>query len=108
MNDHATYAKMIADFARSLQVRPDRARCCSVLAGAFIEHRDELWPEGGPEARPEWITDHVPGILAQVASMFSIAAITDDEDTADEFLLRMAWVPTLIQDLDARHGRLDA
>lgn len=108
MNDHATYAKLIADFARSLLVRPDRARCCSVLAGAFIEHRDELWPEGSPEAGSEWITDHVPGILAQLASMFSIAAIADDEATTDDFLHRMAWVPTLIQDLDARHGRLDA
>jgi len=40
--------------------------------------------------------------------MFSIAAIADDEDSTDDFLIRMAWVPTQIKDLDARHGRLDA
>lgn len=108
MSDLATYAKMIADFAKSLQARPDRARCCAVLADAFIEHRDELWPEGGPETSPEWIAGHVPGLLAQMASMFSIAAIADDEPTVDDFLARMSWVPTLIQDLDSRQGRLDA
>lgn len=108
MNDHATYAKMIADFARSLLARPDRARCCAVLADALIEHRDELWSEGSPESRPEWIADHVPSILAHLASVFSVVAIIGKEDSADDFLRRMAWLPTLIQDLDARHGRLDA
>ncbi len=107
MNEHAAYARMIADFARSLQGRPDRGRCCSVLAGAFVEHRAELWPEGGPEAEPEWIAANVPAILAQLASLFSIAAIARDEDSADDFLLRMAWLPTLIRDLEARQGRLD-
>ncbi|WP_428660741.1 hypothetical protein [Reyranella sp.] len=107
-NEIAAYGKMMANFARSLRVRPDRARCCAVLADALIGHRDELWPKGGPESNPEWIADHVPGIVAHFASVFSVVAIICKETSADDWLVRMAWLPRLIQDLEARNGRLDA
>ena len=34
------------------------------LGTAFIEHVDDLWPEGEPDATPEWIRANVDAILA--------------------------------------------
>jgi hypothetical protein len=34
------------------------------LGTAFIEHRDDLWPQGEPAASPEWIRANVDDILA--------------------------------------------
>jgi hypothetical protein len=47
-----------------LALRPDAHRLRLRLGTAFIEHVDDLWPEGEPDATPEWIRANVDNILA--------------------------------------------
>jgi hypothetical protein len=94
----------IARLSARLCLRPDADRVRHLLADAFIEHIDDLWPAGDPNATPEWIGDNVDAMLATLERLY--AAATDDQPGAAEFLDRMAWLPALLADLD--RPRLDA
>jgi hypothetical protein len=98
-------------FAASLDARPDRDRCLAALARAFIDHRGQLWPEGDAHATPQWISDNAAAMLRVLERIYRAACDPDeDHPGAAEFLHRMAWLPTLIADLDASKAthRLDA
>jgi hypothetical protein len=55
-----------------LQVRPDAERVRLRLGTAFIEHVDDLWPQGEPGATDEWIRANVDSILAMLEQGFAI------------------------------------
>jgi hypothetical protein len=70
----------------------------AILAAAFVDHADELWPAGNDAATPEWIRENVDSILASLELLYS--AVVDGEHTsADAFLYRMRWLPPLLIDL---------
>jgi hypothetical protein len=64
------------------------------LGTAFIEHRDDLWPEGGaPDA--DWIranVDSIVGVLKQ--------AMRHDGQDARRLPRRLHWLMWLLDDLD--------
>src|SRR5690242_19642162 len=90
--DHAAIAALSA----SLPVRPDADRVRALLADAFVDHRDDLWPDGRDLGSPEWIRANVDGMLATLERLYA-AALDGDHPGADEFLDRMAWLPELLQ-----------
>ena len=98
---------IIAQFCVSLVTRPDRDEVRAQLAAAFVEHVGDLWPAGRDEASPEWISANVDEVLATIERLYAVAA-DDKRPRAGEFLTRMAWLPTLLADLDAGEARHDA
>jgi hypothetical protein len=73
-------------------------RACG-LGTAFIEHVDDLWPEGEPAATPEWIRANVDSILATLEQMFVIGR---DGRAANLRRIphRLHWLLWLLSDLD--------
>jgi hypothetical protein len=61
----------IAHLSATLPIRPDAERVRLRLGTAFIEHVDDLWPQGEPAATPDWIRANVDGILATLEQGFS-------------------------------------
>ena len=99
----------IIAFAAKLDTRPDRDRCLAALARAFIEHRDQLWPEGDPHATPTWIAENTAAMLRVLERIYRAACDPDeDHPGAAEFLQRMGWLPALIAALERGRARLDA
>jgi hypothetical protein len=88
----------ISAFCDWLAVRPDGERVRQRLAEAFVEHRDELWPQGEASATPTWIADNIDGILGTIERLYSVAVETDTAG-AQEFLDRMSWLPPLLVEL---------
>jgi hypothetical protein len=87
----------IGAFTTRLARRPDCERVCALLANAFVEHVDALWPQGEPAATHDWIAGHVFEILAACERLYGEALC---EPMAMEFLDRMAWLPELLKSLD--------
>lgn len=94
--DHA----LIATLSATLPVRPDAERVRGLLAEAFVAHIDDLWPAGRDQGSPVWIAAHVDGLLATIERLYALAT-SGDHLGADEFLDRMAWLPTLLTALDS-------
>jgi hypothetical protein len=69
------------------------------LGTAFIEHRDDIWPEGEPAATPEWIRAHVDDILALLRWMYVIG---DDGKPASLLRMprRMHWLLWLLDECE--------
>jgi hypothetical protein len=94
----ATDHERIARLSATLPLRTDADRVRAVLADAFIEHIDALWPAGDPNATPEWIAANVDSMLATLERLFAAAAETDTLGAA-EFLDRMSWLPALVDQI---------
>ena len=76
-----------------------------MLAEAFAEHVDGLWPAGEPAATPDWIAANVDGVLATVERLYSVAI--QGFPGSDEFFDRMRWLPQLLVKLDTPGVLLD-
>ena len=87
--------------------RPDRDEVRAQLAAAFVEHVGDLWLGGRDVASPEWIAANVDDVLATIERLYATAA-DDERPGAGEFLSRMAWLPALIEEIDARKRQADA
>ena len=48
---------IVAAFNVGLPIRHDAERVRAILAAAFVDHADELWPAGDDAATPEWIRE---------------------------------------------------
>ena len=79
----------------TLALRPDAERIKLRLGTAFIEHRDDLWPESEPAATPEWIRDHVDDILAAMEKM-----LCRDGRDVRRLPHRLHWVQWLHDEID--------
>jgi hypothetical protein len=95
----------VARLSATLPLRPDADRVRHLLAAAFVEHTDDLWPAGDPNATPEWIAANVDAMLATLERLF--AAATDDQPGSGEFLARLSWLPKLVDEIAADGARLD-
>jgi hypothetical protein len=75
--------------------RPDAERVRLRLGTAFIEHVDDLWPQGEPNATPDWIRAHVHEIIGLLEQVIR-------HDGRDVLRLphRLHWVLRLLDDLD--------
>jgi hypothetical protein len=62
----------------TLPFRPDAEQVRLRLGTAFIEHVDDLSPEGEPAATPEWILVHVDGICPVLVELTKHAIDIDD------------------------------
>ena len=89
--DHA----FIATFSAGLARRPDAEQVRCSLAAAFAYHASDIWPQGNPNATPNWIATHTDEILATIGRLYALAIEGDRRGTA-EFLERMAWLPELL------------
>ena len=98
---------IIAQFCVSLVTRPDRDEVRAQLAAAFVEHVGDLWPAGRDAASPEWIAANVDEVLATIERLYAMAA-DDERPGVGEFLGRMAWLPTLLAELDQPAKRIDS
>jgi hypothetical protein len=65
------------------------------LGTAFIEHVDDIWPEGEPAATPEWIRARVDDILVLLEQM-----IGRDGQGVRRLPHRLHWVLWALADLD--------
>lgn len=65
------------------------------LGTEFIEHVDDLWPEGDPNATPEWIRAHVDEILG----LLELPLRRDGRDV-HRLPHRLHWFLWLLADLD--------
>jgi hypothetical protein len=100
---------VVIAFAAKLDARPDRDRCLAALARAFIDHGDQLWPEGDAHATPQWISENAAAMLRVLERIYRAACDPyEDHPGAAEFLQRMGWLPALIADLEQGRSRLDA
>jgi hypothetical protein len=89
---------IVVAFSVGLPFRPDAERVRAILAAAFVDHADELWPAGDDAATPEWIRENVDSILASLELLYS-AVVAGEHPGADAFLYRMRWLPPLLVDL---------
>jgi hypothetical protein len=69
----AAQHELIAAFSARLPLRPDVMQARAVLADAFVEHADNLWPAGEPAATAAWIAANVDSILATVERLYAVA-----------------------------------
>jgi hypothetical protein len=97
---------LIAALSASLPLRPDADRVRQLLAEAFIEHIDDLWPDGRDQGSREWIGAHVDEMLATIERLYAVA-LDCEHPGAEEFLQRMGWLPTLIGDLSEGQAALN-
>jgi hypothetical protein len=65
------------------------------LAAAFIEHAGDLWPQGEPNATPEWIRANAFDILAMLELM-----LRHDGRDVRRLPHRLHWLLWLLADLD--------
>ena len=86
---------IVAAFNVGLPIRHDAERVRAILAAAFVDHADELWPAGDDAATPEWIRENVDSILATLERLYAAAA-AGEHPGADAFLYRMRWLPPLL------------
>ena len=101
----ATDRERIAALSAALPLRRDADRVRAVLAEAFIEYVDSLWPAGRDQrATPDWFRANVDEVLATIERLYAMA--TDDQPGAAEFLDRMAWLPALVDEIAADGARL--
>jgi hypothetical protein len=70
----------------------------AILAAAFVDHADELWPAGDDAATPEWIRENVDSILASLERLYEVVVAGEHPD-ADAFLYRMRWLQPFLVDL---------
>ena len=89
---------IVVAFNVGLPFRHDAERVRAILAAAFVDHADELWPAGDPAATPEWIRENVDSILATLERLYA-AVVAGEHDDADAFLDRMRWLPPLLINL---------
>jgi hypothetical protein len=54
------------DSRTTLALGPDAERISTWRGPASIEHRNDLWPNGEPVARDEWVRANVDDILAEI------------------------------------------
>jgi hypothetical protein len=79
-----------------LAVHPDGERLRLRLCTAFIEHRADLWPQGEPNATPDWIRAHVDEILGLLE-----LAIGRHGQGVCRLPRRLHWALWLLADLGA-------
>jgi hypothetical protein len=96
---------IVVAFSVGLPLRSDAERLRAILAAAFVDHANELWPADEAAPTPEWIREHVDSILATLEQLYA-AVVAGGHPGADEFLYRMRWLPPLLVDL-ARPGLRD-
>jgi hypothetical protein len=89
---------IVVAFSVGLPFRPDAERVRAILAAAFVDHADELWPAGDDAATPEWIRENVDSILASLERLYEVVVAGEHAD-ADAFLYRMRWLPPFLVDL---------
>jgi hypothetical protein len=77
-----------------LSLRPDADSLRLRLGTVFIEHVDDLWPEGEPDATPEWIRANVGTILAALEQ-----GLRHDGRDVRRLPRRLHWVLWLLADL---------
>jgi hypothetical protein len=92
---------IVVAFSVGLPFRPDAERVRAILAAAFVDHADELWPAGDDAATPEWIRENVDSILASLERLYEVVVAGEHPD-ADAFLYRMRWLPPFLVDLARR------
>ena len=97
MTPESQHAIVVA-FSVGLPFRPDAERVRAILAAAFVDHADELWPAGDDAATPEWIRENVDSILASLERLYEVVVAGEHPD-ADAFLYRMRWLPPVLVDL---------
>src|SRR5688572_31668270 len=83
----------------TLALRPDAERVRLRLGTAFVEHVDDLWPQGEPAATPEWIRANVDDILAALEVMFAIGP-QGRASNLRRIPHRMHWLLWLLAELD--------
>jgi hypothetical protein len=89
---------IVVAFSVGLPFRPDAERVRAILAAAFVDHADELWPAGDDAATPEWIRENVDSILASLERLYEVVVAGEHPD-ADAFLYRMRWLQPFLVDL---------
>ena len=95
----------LAAFTHNLAHRSDVGRCRCALAKAFIRHRREMHLDASfSEA---FVIENVDRLLGLISVLFGMA---EENPEAGEWLDRMAWLPSLVADLDAGKAgqRLDS
>jgi hypothetical protein len=78
----------------TLALRPDAEQVRLRLGTAFIEHVDDLWPQGEPNATDEWIRSHAFDILEALEQ-----ALRHDGRDVRRLPHRLHWLLWLLDDL---------